>query len=239
MIGAEGTFTNLYYLQFVPGLYNSSSSGGSAFYSQRLSRNDYIGGTYQYSKILAYPPHAQSEIQMNTYLLFFTVYLKPTVSLSVSGGPQHYDLVQFPVPPTSSWQPTVTVSAGWQGTHTNFAASYSRSVTGGGGLAGVYQSDTANASARWKLASTWSVGASADYVINKDLTPSSFISTGGGHRIVGSVSAQHQLSEHFRVEFGYTQLHQSYSGIRPITSSPNINRGSVSITYNFARPLGG
>ncbi len=127
MIGGEGTFTNLNYLQVVPGLFNSSSSSGSVFYSQRLSRNDYIGATYAYSKILAYPPNTTSEIQMNTYLLFYTIYPKPTLSLSVSAGPQHYELVQYPVPSTTSWQPTITASAGWQGPHTNLAASYSRS----------------------------------------------------------------------------------------------------------------
>ena len=59
MIGHGGTYTNLDFLEptQVPGLYDSNSSGGSAFYSHRLPRNRYIGATYQYSKILAYPPN--------------------------------------------------------------------------------------------------------------------------------------------------------------------------------------
>src|SRR5262249_49513069 len=54
MIGASGTFTNLHYPDptEVPGLYDSSSRGGSAFYSHRLSKKHYIGAQYQYSQIL-------------------------------------------------------------------------------------------------------------------------------------------------------------------------------------------
>ncbi len=92
MIGASGIFTTLHYTHptEVLGIYNSSSSGGSAFYSHRLSRMHYVGATYRYSRILAYPPNAQSEIQAHTIFLFYTIYLKPTFSLSFSGGPQHY-----------------------------------------------------------------------------------------------------------------------------------------------------
>jgi hypothetical protein len=240
MVGADGTFTNLDYLDptEVSGLYDSSSSGGSAFYSYRFSRNHYIGGTYQYSRIVSFPVNAQSEIQAHTVFLFYTIYLSPTFSLSFSGGPQHYELIQPPVPTYGSWSPTFTASMGWQELHTNFSASYSRVVTGGGGLVGAFQSNSANASARWQLAHTWSLGASASYMINKSESPSSFLTTQGGHSIFGTVSVQHQLSQHLQLEFGYTHLHQSYSGIPVISNAPNTDREFMSISYQFARPLG-
>src|SRR5271165_168414 len=67
MIGAAGTFTNLHYLDptEVPGLYDSNSGGGTAFYNHRLSEKHYIGASYQYSKILTYPENAQIETQTN------------------------------------------------------------------------------------------------------------------------------------------------------------------------------
>ena len=142
------------------------------------------------------------------------------------------------MPMYGSWSPTLSASTGWQGRHTSFSASYLRSVTGGGGLVGVFQSNTAAAFAQWKLARAWSTTAAANYSINKDETPSSFISSGGGHGVGGSVSAQHQLSDRFRVEFGYSLLHQSYNGIPVISNSPNINREYVSFSYSFARALG-
>ena len=66
-----------------------------------------------------------------------------------------------------------------------------------------------------------------------------FLSTGGGHSVSGTVSAQHRLSEHLNMEFGYNYLHQSYSGIPVLSSNPNTDRGFISFSYNFTRPLGG
>ena len=50
MIGAGGVFTESSYSDptEASGFYNSSSRGGSVFYSQRLSSSKYIGVTYQY-----------------------------------------------------------------------------------------------------------------------------------------------------------------------------------------------
>jgi hypothetical protein len=240
MIGASGIFTNLHYFhpEQVLGVYDSNSSGGAAFYSHRLSGRHYIGLTYRYSKILAYPVNAQSEIQAQSIFFFYTVYLKPTFSLSFSGGPQHYEVVQFPLASYSSWSPNFTASTSWLGRHTNFAASYARVVTGGGGLVGAFRSDRASGFARWQLARTWNIGVVGNYANNKNVTPSGFISTQGGHSIFGTLLAQHQLSEHLFVEFGYTRLQQSY-GIPVISKAPITNRESISFSYNFLKPLGG
>jgi hypothetical protein len=240
MIGASGTFTNLHYTNpaEVPGLYDSSSRGGSAFYSHRLSKKHYVGAMYQYSHILAYPVGAQSEVQTHTIFGFYTLYLKPNLSLSLSGGPQHADVTQLPLLAFSSWSPAATASLGWQGRHTTFAASYSRIVTGGGGLIGAFHSNSANASARWQLARTWNIGAAGNYAIYKTLTPFFFLANPGGHTVSGTVSLQHQISEHFNAELGYTRLHQTFNGISLISANPDMNREYISISYQFTRPLG-
>lgn len=240
MIGASGTFTNLHYPNpaEVSGLYDSSSRGGSAFYNRRLSRKHYIGATYRYSRTLAYPVNGQSETQTHTIFVFYTTYLKPTLSLSFSGGPQHFDVAQSSLPAARSWSPAAAASMGWQGRHTNFAASYSRTVTGGGGLLGAFHSNIANGSARWQLARTWNVGSAASYAIYKNVTPFSFLASPGGHTVSGTVSVQHQISEHFNVELGYSRVHQSYNGIAVISNAPDTNREFISVSYRFARPLG-
>jgi hypothetical protein len=240
MVGLQGTFISLHFLDptQVPGLYDSSSSGGSAFYSRRHSKKHYFGGTYDYLRTYAYPPKAISEVRTQTLTLFYTYYVTPTISFSVSGGPQHFEASQAPLPSYASWSPTLTVSTGWQRRYTNFAAYYTRAVSGGGGLVGVYKANSASASARWRLARTWSTGISANYAVNKDETPDSYISTGGGHLITGTVSAQHQLTERWKMDFGYTFLHQSYNGIPVVTKIPNADREYISFTYSFARPLG-
>jgi hypothetical protein len=241
MIGASGTFTYLHFLDpsQVPGLYDSNSKGGSGFYSHRLSKHHYIGATYQYALTLAYPTGAVTQVQTSTVFGFYTLYLKPTFSISVSGGPQHYEISQAPLPAQGSWSPTFSASSAWQGRHTSYSAIYSRVIFGGGGLVGVFKADLATAIARWQVSRVWSLGATGSYGNNKDVTPSTYLSTEGGHSIFGTVSVDRQLGEHFKVEGGYTHLHESYGFSQGTTNSPNTNREFISISYHFARPLGG
>jgi len=240
MIGASGTFANLHYSNpaQVPGLFDSSSQGGSAFYTHRLSKKHYLGASYQYQRIVAYPTGAQSETQTQTVQAFYTVYLQPTLSLSVSGGPQRFDVDQAPLPSAQSWSPAVTAGIGWQARHTNMAASYSRIVSGGGGLLGAFHSNLANLSLRQQLSKNWNAQVVGAYSIYKTVTPLFFLSSPGGHAISGSASIQRKLGQHLNAEAGYTRLYQTYSNIAAISTAPNTNREWVSISYQFARPLG-
>ena len=97
MIGASGTFTNLHYpnQSQVPGLSDSSSRGGSAFYNHRLSKMHYIGATYQYQTFFSYPNGGQSETQAQSIFLFYSLYFKPTLSISLFGGPQYSNTQQL------------------------------------------------------------------------------------------------------------------------------------------------
>jgi hypothetical protein len=240
MIGTAGAFTSLHYLNptEVTGLYNSNSGGGTAFYNHRLSERHYVGASYQYSRILTYPQNAQIETQTNYVLGFYTIYLKPTFSVSMSAGPEQVRIFQPPSLAYRSWSPALTASTSWQGRHTNVAASYGRIITSGGGLVGAYLSNNASASARWQVAHTWTLGATAAYAINKNVTPSFFQGTPGGHTVSETIAVQHPISERFNLEMGYTYLHQSYSDIAVISNAPNINRVFVSVNYQLARPLG-
>jgi hypothetical protein len=240
MIGGGGSSTMLNYPNpaQAAGLSNSNSRGGSAFYNLRLSSAQYIGVTYQYSRMTSNSAIGDSETQMHTIYSFYTLYLKRTLSLSVSGGPQHFDVAQSPLPASGSWTPSVTASVAWQSSRTNFAASYSRTVTGAGGLLGAFQSNNAGASGRWQLARTWTVGSAASYAIQKNVLPTFFSSNPGGHTVSGNVSVQHPISERFTAELGYTRLHQSYGGIAVISKNPDSDREYISISYQFARPLG-
>jgi hypothetical protein len=240
MIGASGTFSNLHFLDTaqVPGLFDSNSSGGSAFYNHRLSRKNYIGATYQYNRFVAYPLVGQSVTQTHGILLFYTVYVNPTLSLSVSGGPQYTDLSQSPLPSSTAWSPAGTASLGWQARHTSVSASYSRTVTGGGGLLGAYHSNNANGSVRQQLTPNWNAGLTGAYSIYKTIDPFSTLSGSGGHTVSGSASVQRKLGQHFNAEAGYTRLHQSFRNIAAVSTFPNVDREWISISYQFARPLG-
>jgi hypothetical protein len=88
------------------------------------------------------------------------------------------------------------------------------------------------------MARTWTVGTAGSYYSNQTVTPSVPSSNPGGQTVSGTASAQHLLSEHLNVEFGYARLHQSYSGIAVISAAPDSNREFISISYRLTRPLG-
>jgi len=239
MIGASGTFTNLHYpvQAQVPGLSDSSSRGGSAFYTHRLSKMNYIGATYQYQIFLASPTGGQSETQDHSIFLFYTLYFKPTLSLSLFGGPQYSDTQQFGLPPSRSWSPGGGASFGWQGQFTSFAASYSKTINGGGGLSGAVHAYSANASLRRRLTRNLSTAITANYANNKVLDALPQFNN-GGHTISGSASLQRQIGEHLNVGLQYTRIHQTYNNILVISSAPDHNNGAVTLSYQFSRSLG-
>jgi hypothetical protein len=240
MIGAGGTYSLLDYPNpaQAAGLPNSNTYGGSAFYNRRLSSTQYMGVNYQYSKMTSSSASGASVTEMYTIYSFYTLYLAHTLSFSVSGGPQHFDVTDAPFPASTAWTPAVTASMGWQRNRTNLAASYSRTVNGAGGLLGTFESTAGNASGRWQATRTWTLGAAASYSILKSVTPLSPTASQGGHTLSGTVSAHHPIGQHLSAEIGYSRLHQSYGGIAAISVDPDGDHGYISISYQFSRPLG-
>jgi hypothetical protein len=240
MIGGGGTTALSHYLDLTQstGLYNSNSRGGSAFYTRRLAGSQYLGATYQYMMITGNPTGGKLQIQVNTLFGFYNAFVAHRLSLSLAAGPQHYALAYSSLPPSASWTPAVTASVGWQAERTSLAASYSRSISGGGGLLGAFSTNSAAASARWQLARTWAVDAAAGYTIFKNVSPVTVSWEQGGHTVTGTVSVDHSFKERFHAQAGYQRLHQTYNGIAVISSDPDSDRGFISITYQLTRPLG-
>jgi hypothetical protein len=240
MIGGSGMITSLNYPNpaQVPGISNSSSRGGSAFYARRFLGKQYIGEVYEYSRILASPTNEQTETQTNTFSTFYTFYFMRTLSVSLGGGPQNTTASQSFSPTTRTWAPSIMASVGWQGTRTSFAASYLRTVTGGGGLIGAFNSNNGAALARWQVARTWTLDSTASYSVTKNANALFVASSPGGHTFSGTILAQHSLGQHLTAQLGYDRLHQSYDGIAVISTAPDSNRVFFSLSYQLTRPLG-
>jgi hypothetical protein len=246
MIGGSGTFSNLHYPNQaqVPGLSDSASQGGSAFYSLRLSKMHYIGATYQYQRLISYPTVGQNETQTHAVLLFYTFYASSKLSLSFFGGPQYSNTVEPPIgsthlqlPAAQAWTPAAGGSLNWQGRLTNVAISYSHIISGGGGLIGAVKMDSANASIQQQLARRLSGSVSGMYAQN-DVLGSVLAGSTNGHTVSGTASLQQALGQYVNVQLGYTRLHEDYSGVAVLAGTPNTNREFVSISYQFSRPLG-
>jgi hypothetical protein len=240
MIGGGGIFALLHYLNpsQAQGLSDSTSSGGSAFFNRRLGGMQYVGVAYQFAHILASPQNEQSETLTNTILPFYTIYLNSSTSLSLSCGLEHLNSSETHLPTYSSWSPIAMASFGWHSRHANFATSYSRAVSAGGGILGAYNANTANASFGWQIGRAWTTGLGVEYSNLKNATPLLSQGVPGGYAVSGSASIQHPLGEHLVVSLGYERLHQSFSGIQVISEEPDTDRESISLSYQLRRPLG-
>lgn len=240
MVGANGAFTNLHYPNpnQVPGLYDGATRGGTAFYAFRITPQHYVGVTYQYQDLLAYPAQVTNETQTHAAMFFYTFYPSTRVSFSLFGGPQYYSAgVQFNAAGTliaasrQAWTPAAGASVNWQLQRTSVALSYFHTVSGGNGLVGAVQLDSATASLRQQLTRNLSGEISGAYANNGILTANS----PGGHSVIASAALQRQVGAHFNAQAGYTRLHQDYTFF---SAHPDTNREWVSVSYQFARPLG-
>jgi len=240
MMGASGTFTNLHYPDEaqVPGLFDSSSQGGTAFYSLRLAKKHYVGVSYQYQRLVTYLTGSENETQTHSAVFFYTVNPSSRSSISLFGGPQYSDTVQpSPLPPFQKWTPVAGASLNWQSRLTSFAVSYAHTIAGGGGLIGAVQSDSATASLRQQITKTLAGSVSGFYAQN-DILGGAVLGASNGHSVAGTASLQQQFGQHLSLQLGYTRLHQDYRTVAALAANPDTNREFVSITYQFARPLG-
>ena len=245
MIGASGTFTYLDYPNpsQVPGLYNSRSVAGSAFYAHRISKMHYLGATYQHQRLLTYPTGGASKTQTDALLLFYTLYPTSHVSVSIFGGPQYSDTFSpamlLPTTPKnmSSWNPAAGASLNWQGKLTSVALNYSHLISPGWGLSGAVLADSGNAAVRRQLSRSLSASVEAGYARTQEIN-SSTSGSSNGHSLFGTASLLRPIGQHLDVQLGYSRLHQTYSQVAALAAAPNTNRVFVSVSYQFLRPLG-
>ena len=237
MIGAKGTLSELWYPDraSLPGMFDSTAEAASGFYAHRLSGKHYIGATYGFQRLLTHP--GQGETQTQNTLLFYTLYLPPSLAVSLFAGPEHSDTQAEGSLPLRKWSPTAGGSLAWHGEHTSVAASFARRIGDGGGLSGAVLSNSADASVRWRLARTVTTDLGANYSTNSVLESQPVLGI-GGHSWSVTASLQHSLGESLVVQMGYTHLHQSYSSITAISKAPDRNGIWVSLSYQFERPWG-
>jgi hypothetical protein len=246
MVGASGTFSNLHYPDpsQVPGLSDSTAQGGSAFYSLRLSKQHYVGASYQYQRFVSYPGGSFGETQTHALLFFYTIYPTPKFSLSFFGGPDHSATIQPLIAPsqmksaeTRAWTPEAGASLSWQGRLNSFAIAYSHLIASGGGMIGAIQLDNVNATLRRQITRTLT-GSVSGWYVSSSFVGSPLFAVNSGHAFSGTASLQQQLGQHWNAELGYARIHQDYRNIPVISATPDINRAFVSISYHFSRPLG-
>jgi hypothetical protein len=237
MVGASGIFSELRYLNRsqVPGLFDSDTKAAQGFYSHRISTKHYAGMRYEFQNLLS-TPHPVTT-QTHSLVLFYTMYMQPRLSLSLFAGPQYSDTRGSAVIPTSMWYPSFGGNFDWQGARTSLTIRASKSLTAGGGLQGASRSEGANAAVRRQLTKFFSAEVGASYLLSNVLASLPQFSS-GGHTVSGSVSLHRQIREHMDVGLAYMHLYQSYGDIQALSSKPDRNRLSISLSYHLQKPIG-
>jgi hypothetical protein len=117
------------------------------------------------------------------------------------------------------------------------ALTYSHIISGGGGLSGAVQMDAASMNLRRQITKTFTGSIGAAYTQN-DVLASALTGASNGHTLSATAALERKFRQRFNVQLGYTRLHQDYSSVAVIATNPDTNRESISVSYQFLRPLG-
>jgi hypothetical protein len=249
-IGASGNFNKLSFQDTISGpvqLLNNESWGGDAFCSHYFTARQSLGVTYTFQNIATFGEileHAQTQ----SMLLYYTVNLRPGVTLSLFSGPDHtitkdqfaYDLGPVAVPITqhqSMWLADEGATFGWQGQQTSVRIDLIHHVTDGAGGTGAVQLYSAVAGVRRQLSRAWTGDIALNYDHNN---PLSHYFGNAFADYVGSAGLDRTIGEHFSVAVRYGRYFQRFEafGTNSSNYSANHNRAWVSFSYHFSHPLG-
>lgn len=258
MVGASASFYNLSFRDVPAGsaldLLDTQTQKVSLFYSHRVTPRNWAGVTYSLAH-LSFDPAVQDAFS-NSILLFDTMYLSPKLTLSVYAGPEFSrvdsNVVTFPpgvVPPVptiflvsapASERRTLLaggVNVSWKDERNSVQAGASRQVNDGGGILGAVELNTVDLAWRRRMSQFTTLGAAAVFGDNTALGAL----VGGSAQLqaaAGSVDIEQQLRHSLVLTLGYARDYQRESGIISPPADVNHNRGWISLSYSFTRPLG-
>jgi len=217
-------------------LLDTSTRSGNVFYNHRFTPRNWTGLTYKVQH-LAFDPGGDRTLT-HSLLLSHTIYLQQRMTLSFFAGPEYSILDTFS--PVANTEHLLSVSGGssfgWQGKVTSLHLDATRKVSDGGGVLGAVELNSFGGGIRRQVAKATAVHLNAIYGHNRELG-----SAAAGSSPVTSASGgagiEQQLGRNFMLRLDYGRDYQKGGTFSP-TGSVNHNRGSISISYNFTRPLG-
>lgn len=220
------------------GFVDTRSWNGDAFYVHRFGGRHWIGLAYNYQRLL-FDPGYRTDVQR--VLLSYSVSLGSNMTLSLWGGPERSlnlvpTLMLGSTPallPQKSWYGAGGLMLSWQGTRTGFSLGYSQQTSDGGGLAQAVRMQQGSAEVRRRLTQRWTTSVGAQYGRNNPLTVSAIqpLKTWSGN-----AGFDYQITDHlgFSLRYGRDQQRR----LAGPDAGVNRNRGWISISYSFTRPLG-
>lgn len=245
MIGGSGSSYLLNYSNVGSGsalaLLDTQTESGDFFYKHRLFPNQWLGFTYSYQR-LSFNGDAELT-NSHTGLLFYTLNIKPHISISLFGGADYADTegqlqifesLSIPIS-QHQWSPSGGGTFGWQREHTAISATVSRRVDNGGGLLGTVNRYSGNMQLRRQFTRTWT--GTLGFAYDDDRSIDALVNT--AYRTwAGTAGVQHDIGKNFAFGLSYSRAYQTFGQLLNNELSPDHNRASVTLSYFFSRPLG-
>jgi hypothetical protein len=248
VIGATGSFSDLHFSE-VPGnvspafnLSNTRTAAGSVFWLHGLFGRDWAGVSYRFQRVTFDP---NGETRVHSITVVDTINLPGRFTVSGFIGPEYSD--NQGVDPASGlptrftdWSFSGGAEVGWQKEHTSVAAGYSRQISNGSGVLGAVRFLGVHGEVRQQLLPGWAVGAGASYGNSESLTVPTAGTAGKINSATVAASLERNLGKSLGLRVGYAHDFQEQIGV----ADPNLqgtvhrNRFSVTLGYQWARPLG-
>jgi hypothetical protein len=200
---------------------------------------------------LSFQPQGE-ETNTHSLMYFHTIYLTPKMQLSFFAGPEYSEvnshivvpeiqlpqvlLVSFPIS-TKTWSGSGGTSFSWQGQHTGISAEFVRRVSDGGGVQGAVFLNSVNGGIRRQITPSTTLAFAAGYSTNDPL-PGSTSGISLLKTATGTFGIGRRLGAHLGLDLSYTRSRQEPAGGAPISVPAYHNRGLVTLSYDFSRPLG-
>ena len=245
LIGASGSFFDSHFSSVAAGaqLANTQTASGSAFWLHQLFQGDWGGVSYRFQRITFNP--GGGETQVHSFLAVDTVNLSNRFTLTGFIGPQYVDnqgLVLGALQSTQSneWSVAGGVEGGWKNQHTSLSAGYSRTIIDGGGLLGAVRLQTVHGSFRRQLTPGWAAALTASYGTNQSLIVPFATSASSINLTSAGILLERNVGKSLGLRMGYSHDFQEQFGLPAPTATQNANRNRVFVTlsYQWAKPLG-
>ena len=253
MVGMTGGYYHSSYNDVAPGttnLLDTTTESASGFYSHRITTRNWIGVRYGFQH-LSFDPGTE---QTNTHsvMFFHTINLNPTMQLSFFAGPEYSDVssqivipqVQLPLVlfisvPIShkTWSGSGGASYSWQGEHTSITAGFVRRVSDGGGVQGAVTMTSVTGALQRQITRSTTLNFAGGYATN-DALMGSTSAIGSLKTASGSVGINHRFGAHLGLDLSYARVYQEQTAGTTVPLPANHNRGAVTFSYDFSRPLG-
>jgi hypothetical protein len=217
------------------------------FYAVDISRYQRIGAEYQ-AQDLRFDADAARTVDQ-TVFLFDEIRLTSTMTLTLFGGPD-YSHIHNNILVTSAgspsvflgvhdvWSPAGGASYTWRGKRFALRLSGSSMVTDGGGATGAVRAVTGSGELRRDFTRRWTASLGFTYSDGRLIEGAATANASTITTEQATFGVVHKLSQHISMSGQYAHLQQLSRGAITPYNSGNHNRASMSLMYQFDKPLG-